>query len=128
MPPDPTRHAHRDFFSRLVTLQIYVHYFETFRQQLGSESGGKPYYTSPPLGKVLLVSSYAVIETSGVRIIKILMTQQLLSRNTTLFLSRHYKTRPRSGDPSLSREYLINGISHYYNMQHPFFFVKRSVT
>ena len=40
-------------FSRLVTLQIYVHYFETFRQ-LGSESRGKPYYMSPPLGKVLL--------------------------------------------------------------------------
>ena len=64
------------------------------------------------------VSSYTVIETSGVRITKILMTQQLLSRNTKLFLSRHYKTRPRSGDPSLSREYLINGISHYYDMQH----------
>ena len=27
MPPDPTRHAHRDFFSRLVTLQMYI----TFR-------------------------------------------------------------------------------------------------
>ena len=42
MPPDHTRHAQRFFLK--VSNTADVHYFETFRQQLGSESGGTPYY------------------------------------------------------------------------------------